>query len=145
VAKGPRITFQRASRSPPSVHRLLLQCLIAQPELGQQMPDQWEGQGADAETVLAVMMVLRETDYTLNGPMITQLFQGTVHEKTLAAAEADMLLWGDEFDVTAEFDGLIDRFNEGQRRQQRQLLEAKGLSNLTTPEREQYRLLQQRI
>jgi DNA primase len=145
VAKGPRVTFQRTSRSPPSAHRLLLQCLIAQPELGQQMPDQWEGQGADAETVLAVMMVLRETDYTLNGPMITQLFQGTVHEKTLAAAEADMLLWGDEFDVTAEFDGLIDRFNEGQRRQQRQLLEAKGLSNLTTPEREQYRLLQQRI
>jgi DNA primase len=145
VAKGPRITFQRASRSPPSVHRLLLQCLIAQPELGQQMPDQWDGQGADAETVVAVMMILRETDYTLNGPMITQLFQGTVHEKILAAAEADMLLWGENFDVAAEFAGLIDRFNEGQRRQQRQLLEAKGLSNLTAPEREQYRLLQQRI
>jgi len=145
VAKGPRITFQRAGRSPPSAYRLLLQCLIAQPELGQQMPDQWDGQGADAETVLAVMMVLRETDYTLNGPMITQLFQGTAHEKILAAAEADMLLWGENFDVAAEFSGLIERFNEGQRRQQRQLLEAKGLSNLTAPEREQYRLLQQRI
>ena len=145
VAKGPRITFQRTGRSPPSAHRLLLQCLIAQPELGQQMPDQWEGQGGDAEAVLAVMMVLRETDYTLNGPMLTQLFQGTVHEKILAAAEADMLLWGENFDVAAEFSGLVDRFNEGQRRQQRQLLEAKGLSNLTAPEREQYRLLQQRI
>ncbi|MGA7595375.1 MAG: DNA primase [Gallionella sp.] len=145
VAKGARLTFQRTSRSPPSALRLLLQCLIAQPELGQQMPDQWEGQGADAEAVLAVMMVLRETDYTLNGPMITQLFQGTAHEKTLAAAEADMLLWGENFDVAAEFAGLMDRFNEGQRRQQRQLLEAKGLSNLTAPEREQYRILQQRI
>jgi DNA primase len=145
VAKGPRMTFQRTGRSPPSAHRLLLQCLIAQPELGQQMPEQWDGQGADAETVLAVMMVLRETDYTLNGPMLTQLFQGTVHEKILAGAEADMLLWGENFDVVAEFAGLMDRFNEGQRRQQRQLLEAKGWSNLTAPEREQYRLLQQRI
>ncbi len=56
-----------------------------------------------------------------------------------------MLSWGENFDVAAEFAGLISRFNEGQRRQQRQLLEAKGLSNLTAPEREQYRLLQQRV
>ena len=109
------------------------------------MPDQWHALGADAEAVLAVLMVLRETDFTLNGPMLAQLFQGTAHEKMLAAAQADMLLWGENFDVAAEFAGLIGRFNEGQRRKQRQLLEAKGLSNLTAPEREQYRLLQQRV
>ncbi len=145
VAKGTRVTFQKAGRTPPSAERLWLQCLIAQPELGQRMPDQWYAQGADAEAVLAVLMVLRETDFTLNGPTLAQLFQGTAHEKMLAAAQADMLLWGENFDVAAEFAGLISRFNEGQRRKQRQLLEAKGLSNLTAPEREQYRLLQQRV
>ena len=145
VAKGARISFQKAGRTPPSADRLLLQCLMAQPELGQQMPDQWHALGADAEAVLAVLMVLRETDFTLNGPTLAQLFQGTAHEKMLAAAQADMLLWGENFDVAAEFAGLIGRFNEGQRRKQRQLLEAKGLSNLTAPEREQYRLLQQRV
>lgn len=144
VARGPRITVRKSGRSSPSAHRLLLQCLIAQPELGQQMPDQWHDQGAEAEAVLAVMMVLRETDFALNGPTLTQLFQGTAHEKVLSAAQADMLNWGDSFDVNAEFVGLISKFNEGQRRQQFQVLQAKGLSNLTEPEREQYRLLLQR-
>jgi len=144
VARGSRIAFQKTGRAPPSVHRMLLQCLIAQPELGQQLPDEWHGQGTDADAVLAVLMVLRETDFTLNGPILTQLFQGTAHEKTLAAAQADMLEWGEDFDLAAEFAGLISKFIESQRRQQRQALEAKGFSNLTALEREQYRLLQQR-
>jgi DNA primase len=87
-------------------------------------------------------MVLRETDFTLSSPTLTQLFQGASHEKTLAAAQADMLNWGEGFDVAAEFAGLIGKFNEGQRRQQFQALQVKlaqgGLPNLTEPEREQY-------
>ncbi len=140
VARASRIAFQKAGRPPPSAHRLLLQCLIAQPELGQQMPDEWQGQGTEAEAVLAVLMVLRETDFTLSSPTLTQLFQGTVHEKALAAAEADMLNWGEGFDVHGEFSGIVSKFNEGQRRQQLQSLEAAGLK--TESEREQYRLLQ---
>jgi DNA primase len=144
VVRAPRIAFQKAGRAPPSAHRLLLQCLIAQPELGQQVPGEWHGQGADADAVSAVLTVLRETDFTLSSPTLAQLFQGTGHEKTLAAAQADMLNWGESFDVSAEFAGLISKFNEGQRRQQFQALQAKGLSNLTDPEREQYLLLLQR-
>jgi len=144
VVRAPRSAFQKAGRAPPSAHRLLLQCLIAQPELGQQVPGEWHGQGADADAVSAVLTVLRETDFTLSSPTLAQLFQGTGHEKTLAAAQADMLNWGESFDVSAEFAGLINKFNEGQRRQQFQALQAKGLSNLTDPEREQYLLLLQR-
>ncbi|HTN93327.1 MAG TPA: DNA primase [Gallionella sp.] len=144
VARGSKVSFQKAGRTPPSAHRLLLQCLIAQPDLAKQMPSEWQDQGADADAVLAVLMVLRETDFMLNSPTITQHFQGTIHEKTLAAAQADMLGWGENFDVAAEFSGLISKFNEVQRRRQRQVLEAKGFANLTGPEREQYRLLQQR-
>jgi DNA primase len=142
VARGPNFSFQKAGRTPPSAHRLLLQCLIAQPELGQQMPGEWQDQGAEAEAVLALLMVLRETDFTLNSPTITQLFQGTAHEKILVAAQADMLDWGENFDVAAEFAGLISKFNEGQRRRQFLALQVKlaqgGLPNLTAPEREQY-------
>jgi len=76
------------------------------------------------------------------------MFQGTAYEKTLAAAEADMLHWGENFDVAAEFSGLISKINVDQRRQQFQALQAKlaqgGLSCLTDPEREQYLLLLQR-
>ena len=142
VARAPRMAFQKAGRAPPSPHRLLLQCLIAHPQLGQQVPGEWRGQGADAEAVLAMLMVLRETDFMLSSLMLAQMFQGTSHEKIWAAAQADMLNWGEGFDVAAEFAGLISKFNEGQSRQQLQALEAKGVSSLTDPEREQYRLLQ---
>jgi hypothetical protein len=127
---------------------LLLQCLIAQPELGQQVPGEWHGQGAEADAVSAVLMVLRETDFTLSSPTLTQLFQGTAHEKTLAMAEADMLNWGESFDVSAEFAGLLSKLDEGQRRQSFQALQAKlaqgGLANLTDAERGQYLQLLQR-
>jgi len=141
IARTTRRSIQKSGRSAPSAHRLLLQCLLAQPALGRQLPSEWSGQGADAEAVVAVLMVLREADFTLNGPALMQLFQGTAHEKTLATAEADMLDWGEDFDVTAEFSGLVGKFNESQYRQQLQALDAKGL-NLTAPEREQYRQLQ---
>jgi DNA primase len=144
VARAPRATYQKSGRAPPSANRILLQCLIAQPELGKQLTGEWQGKGAEAEAVLAVLMILRETDFTLSSPTLTQLFQGTPHEKTLAMAEADMLNWGDEFDVAAEFAGLVSKHNEGQRRQQFQTLQAKGLANLSDPEREQYLLLLQR-
>ena len=148
VARRPRVGFQKAGRTPPSAHRLLLQCLIAQPELGRKMPGEWHDQGVDADAVLAVLMALRETDFTLNSPTLTQLFQGTTYEKTLADAQAGMMNWGENFDVAAEFSGLISKFNEGQRRQQFLALQAKlaqgGLPNLTDTEREQYLQLLQR-
>ena len=144
VARAPRIAFQKTGRAPPSAHRLLLQCLIAQPELGQQVSGEWHGQGAEADAVSAVLMVLRETDFTLSSPTLSQLFQGTTHEKTLATAEADMLNWGDGFDVAAEFAGLLNKLDEGQRRQSFQALQAKaqgGLASMSDAEREQYKHL----
>ncbi|MEO8331602.1 MAG: DNA primase [Gallionella sp.] len=148
VARAPRRSYQKAGRSAPSAHRLLLQCLLAQPELGAQLSAEWHGESAEAEAVAAMLLVLREADYALSSPALMQMFQGTAHEKTLAAAEADMLNWGENFDVSAEFAGLISQHNDGQRRQQFQTLQAKlaqgGLSNLSDLEREQYRLLLQR-
>lgn len=144
VGRAPRVAFQKAGRAAPSAHRLLLQCLLAQPELGQQVPGEWHEQGADADAALAVLMVLRETDFTLSSPALAQLFQGTAHQKTLAAAQAEMLNWGENFDVPAEFAGLISQYNESRRRQQRQALEIKGWYNLTESEREQFLLLLQR-
>ena len=144
VARAPQRGYQKTARTPPSTHRLLLQCLIAQPGLGAQISAGWYGEGAEAGAVADVLAVLREADFALSSPALTQLFQGTIHEKTLATAEADMLHWGENFDVAAEFEGLLNKIHEGQRRQQLQVLEAKGLSNMTDPEREQYRLLHQR-
>ncbi|TAN85849.1 MAG: DNA primase, partial [Gallionella sp.] len=148
VARAARPAFQKAGRAPPSAHRLLLQCLIAQPALGAQISADWHGEGVEAEAVSAVLSVLRETNFALGSPALTQSFQGTAYEKILATVEADMLSWGDSFDVSAEFAGVLSKLNENQRRQQFQVLQAKlvqsGLSGLTDPEREQYRQLLQR-
>ncbi|MDP4027908.1 MAG: DNA primase [Gallionella sp.] len=148
VARAPRSSFQKAGRAAPSSHRLLLQCLIAQPALGTQIHAEWQGEGAEAEAVEALLYVLREAGFEVGGAALMQMFQGTAHEKTLAAAEADMLNWGENFDVEAEFAGLMGRLSEGQRRQQFQTLQAKlaqgGLSSLSDAEREQYLSLLQR-
>ena len=148
VARAAPRAFQKAGRAAPSAHRLLLQCLISQPALGTQIHADWHGEGAEAEAVAAVLYVLREAGFEANSAALMQMFQGTAHGKTLAAAEADMLNWGENFDVVAEFAGLMSRLNEGQRRQQFQVLQAKlaqgGLTNLSDSEREQYLQLLQR-
>jgi DNA primase len=145
VARVAQRTFRKAGRAAPSAHRLLLQCLIAQPTLGAQIHAEWQGEGAEAEAVEALLYVLREAGFEVGGAALMQMFQSTAHEKILAAAEADMLDWGDNFDVAAEFSGLMNRISEEQRRQRFQVLQAKlaqgGLSSLSDAEREQYKQL----
>lgn len=151
VARAPRPAMQKAVRSSPSANRLLLQCLLAQPNLGKDVPVEWHGDGAasaEAAAIIDLLAILRETDYEVSGPALTQMFQGSVHERVVAAAEADMLSWGDEFDVAAEFAGLLSKLNEDQRRERFHALQIKlaggGLVSLSDVEREQYLQLLQR-
>lgn len=148
VVREARPAPQKTRRVPPSAYRLLLQCLIAQPSLGAQVSGEWQGEGSEAEAVAALLLVLREADFALSGPALTQMFQGTAHEKVMAAAEADMLHLGEAFDVEAEFAGLMGKLTEEQRRRQFHVLQAKlaqgGLASLSDPEREQYLQLLQR-
>jgi DNA primase len=147
VREVMRPSPKKARRVPPSALRLLLQCLIAQPPLGEQVSGDWQDEGSEAEAVSALLAMLREADFALSGPALTQMFQGTVHEKVMAAAEADMLSWGESFDVEAEFAGLMGKLTEEQRRRQFHVLQAKaqgGLASLSDSEREQYLKLLQR-
>lgn len=147
IAHAPRPALKKAIRTPFPVQRLLLQCLIAQPELAAKVPSDWHGEGADAEAIAAVLAALREAEFAMSSPALMQMFEGTSYAQALARAEADMLAWGESFDVAAEFAGLVSRLDEGQRREQFQTLQGKsaqgGLSGLSLDEREQYlRLLQ---
>ncbi len=134
--------LKKATRAPFPVHRLLLQCLIAKPAYGRKLPTDWHDEGDDAEAVVAVLAVLREADFAMSGPALAQMFQGTAHARTLAAAEAEMLAWGDEFDVEAEFEGLLVKLDDGERRQQFQAMQSKSAqgspSAMSSAEREQY-------
>src|SRR5574340_1067934 len=66
VARAAHRSFQKTARTPPSTHRLLLQCLIAQPGLGARVAAEWYGEGAEAGAVADVLAVLREADFALS-------------------------------------------------------------------------------
>ena len=148
LVKSVRPLPGRSRRVGLSSQRLLLQCLIAQPSLARQLPADWQGEGADAELLQALLLVLRETDYAMSGAALTQMFQASPHERVLAEIEADMLHWGDAFDVNAEFEGLLAHLEESRRRNQFEVLQQKvmqaGLAGLTGVEREEYLQLLQR-
>ncbi len=139
---APRLDLKKATRTPFSVQRLLLQCLIAKPELARSLPSDWHGEGAEGEAIIAMLSALREAEFAMSSPALMQMFEGTIHAKVLSQAEADMLAWGSSFDVDAEFAGLVSRLDDGQRREQFEALQKKtaqgGLSSLSPEERELY-------
>jgi DNA primase len=145
IAHAPRPALKKAIRTPFPVQRLLLQCLIAQPELAAKVPADWHAEGADAEAIAAVLAALREAGFAMTSPALMQMFEGTSYAQALARAEADMLAWGETFDIAGEFAGLIGKLDEGQIKQQLQPLQIKaaqgGLSGMSDQEREQYRRL----
>ncbi len=143
-----RRALQKSPRNDFSGMRALLRCLLAKPELSQELPSDWHAQGRDAETVAALAAYLRECNFAISTAAIIQQFQGTPHEAILAAAEADIMQWGEDFDVAAEFHGMLAKFRSEQRNQQLQALHAKmqgaGMKGLDEQERAQYLLLLQR-
>ncbi len=124
------------------MQRLLLQCLIAQPGLAALMPDGWHGEGEDGGAIAAVLSALTLQESPMSSPALMQMFEGTVHARALAEAEAGMLAWGEEFDVEAEFAGLIAKLDEGRRLEQFQVLQGKQAqvvpSAMSGEEREAY-------
>lgn len=134
---------QKAARSEFSGLRALLRCLLAKPELARELPDDWSAEGNDAETVTALVEYLREQNFVVNTAAIIQQFQNSPYERTVALAEADIMPWGDDYDVAADFHGLLGQQRKEQRDQQLRVLEAKGLKGMSEQELALYRQLRQ--
>lgn len=148
VGAPPRRAPQKASRSAPSSLRMLLRCLLFQPALAHELPPEWQEEGAEAAAISALAEWLRANEGEVSTAAIIQNFQGTAHEALLAAEQAEIMQWGEGFDVAAEFQGVLAKLREDQRKQQLQALHAKmhgsGLKGLDEQERELYRQLLQR-
>ncbi len=134
----------RQERRAFSGERVLLQCLLAKPELARELPVELTPEDDDAATLSVLAAYLREQEFSANTAAIIQQFQGTPHEAALAAAEADILQWGAEFDVAAEFHGMLDKLRDDQRKRQLDAFHAKGLKGLSETELVLYRQLAQR-
>jgi DNA primase len=125
VGTPARRAPQKIQRNRLSGMNLLLRYLLARPELGRELPVEWHPEGEEAAAVAALAGFLREQDFSVNTAAIIQQFQGTPYETALAAAEAEILQWGEGFDVAAEFHGMLDKLRDEPRKQQLEALEAK--------------------
>jgi DNA primase len=146
VGAPPRRAMQKAARPAASSLRVLLRCLLFQPELAQRLPPDFAAEGADAGAVFALVEWLRAQAGEASTAAVIQAFQGTAHETLLAAEQAEIMQWGDSFDVLEEFQGVLAKLRQAGHEQQRRALEAKpgGLQALDEREKERYRQLLQR-
>jgi DNA primase len=145
VAAPRRPAPQKAKRAAPSGLRTLLRCLVMKPELARELPNDFHSEGAEGAAIAALADWLHESaDETTTAAMI-QHFQGTAHEAAFVAAQADIMQWGEEFDVNAEFAGALSKLHEESRRAELEMMHAKGgLKSLDEQERARYLQLLQR-
>jgi DNA primase len=144
IAPAQRPAPPKSKRSTPSGLRILLRCLVMRPQLALELPNDWQGEGAEGAAIAALADWLRESaDETSTAAMI-QHFQGTVYEGAFAQAQGEVMQWGDDFDVGAEFAGTIAKLHADSRKAELEILHARGLKSLNEQERARYLQLVQR-
>ncbi|CAH1198328.1 DNA primase [Candidatus Nitrotoga sp. BS] len=148
IGASPRRAPQKEARPVTSNLRVLLRCLLFQPDLARELPENWMAVGAEAAAINALAEWARSQEGTISSAAMIQNFQGTEHELLLAAEQAEIMQWGETFDVVAEFQDVLIRFRNEQRKQQLQALHVKmhntGMKGLDEQERSLYLQLLQR-
>jgi len=142
LASPRRPAPPKAKRSSPSGLRTLLRCLVMRPELARELPRDWHGEGAEGAAIAALADWLNESaDETSTAAMI-QHFQNSVHEMIFASAQGEVMQWGVDFDVEAEFAGTLDKLHEESRKTELAVLHDKmqgqDLKALSEQERARY-------
>ncbi len=123
----PRKAAPKAKRSAPSGLRVLVRCLVMHPELARRLPGDWQHEGAEGAAIAALADWLHESaDETSTAAMI-QHFQGTMHEAVFAAAQGEVVHWGDDFDVESEFTGILRKMRRESIEAEMSALHAMGL------------------
>ncbi len=125
VARPARQAMQKAARPVASNLRVLLRCLLFQPSLARELPHEWQADGSEAAAIVALAQWLRAQAGEVSTAAVIQNFQGTSHEALLATEQAEIMQWSEEFNVAAEFQGVLVNLRERERRQQLQELDTK--------------------
>lgn len=144
----PRRTTQKAGRPAVSNLRVLLRCLLFKPDLARELPEDIAAEGADAEAIAVLSAWLLTQDGEVSSAALIQYFQGTTHEALLATEQAEIMQWGEGFDVAAEFQGVLAKLREESRKKKLHALNTKmagaDLKALSEQERVLYLQLLQR-
>ena len=148
VGVTPRRALQKVTRPAGSNLRVLLRCLLSQPDLVRELPEHWMPVGAEAEAIIALVEWLRMQNGEVISAAIIQNFQGTVHEPLFTAEQAAIMEWGETFDVKTELQDALTKLRDEQRNRQLQILHAKiqnvGLKGLDEQDKLLYSQLLQR-
>lgn len=112
VGAQPKKAIQKAARPAVSNLRLLLRCLLYQPDLAKDLPEDVLVDGVEVETVLELRAWLMSQQSEVSSAALIQYFQGTAHEALLSAEQAEIMQWGETFDVKAEFQGILAKLRE---------------------------------
>ena len=148
IAAPARIAPKKVARAAPSNLRAMLRCLLAQPELARQLPENWLAEGNEAATIIAIGQWVREQPETVSTSALIQNFQGTNHEALLSIEQAEIMKWGDSFEIEAEFAGVLSKQRDEARKQRLQALQDKiaagAIKELSADERSLYLQLLQR-
>jgi len=132
---------QRARRANPSALRALLRCLVMQPELAQQLPPDWKGDGAEGAAIMALADWLNESADETSSAALIQHFRGTQHAPLLEAGQAEILRLGEDFNVGTEFADILQNLRREAIESELSELQAKGLDGMSAPERARYEVL----
>ena len=141
LVKPGRPAPQKPPRGGFSSTRALLRCLLAMPALARDLPVEWHAEGEEAAAVEALIGYLREQEVPPTPQVVTEQFMGTLHEAVLKQAGAEITQWGDDYDVEADFRGILERQRKALREQELRVLEAKGLKGMDEQERARYQRL----
>ncbi len=128
IAAAPRAVPQKLKRNPASGVRTLLRCLVMQPDLARELPRDWQGEGAESAAIVALVDWLRESADETSTAALIQHFQDTVHESVFVAAQGDIMQWPSNFDVRAEFAGVLKKLRLDAIEAEMSALLEKGLS-----------------
>jgi DNA primase len=144
VAAPHRAAPAKSKRSTPSGLKTLLRCLVMRPELARDLPNDWHGDGTEGAAITALADWIRESADETSTAALIQHFQGTLHEVVFASAQGDVMNWGDDFDVPAEFAGSLEKLHRESRKSELEILHSRGLNALNEQERARYLQLLQR-
>jgi DNA primase len=145
VAAPPRQAPPKAKRAAPSGVRTLLRCLVMKPELARELPRDLHTEGTDGAAIAAIADWLNESADETSAAAMIQHFQGTTYEAALNAAQGEIMHLGEDFDVQADFAGLLRNIRRDAIESEMSALLAKGLGGMSQVERDRHEQLKQEL
>ena len=145
VAAPQRPAPQKAKRTAPSGLRTMLRCLVMKPELARELPGDWSGEGGEGAAIAALADWLNESADETSTAALIQHFQGSLHEAAFAVAQGEIMHLGEDFDIQAEFTGLLRKMQREAIEAEMSALLAKGLGGMSLVERDRHEQLKQAL